>query len=474
MAKRFVDSRPGRALRVALCAVLPPVVAFVAESMFLSTVTRWLMFNGAVIVSSWLGGLEAGIASTILSAALVWWFLVPPERALGAADPRYLLTVTIFLAIGTAVSLLHENLRRARRALGATTNELEEAQRLAHIGSWTWDLRTKTGWWSPELYRIHHRDPSLPLPGPDELRQFFTPESAAAIRAAVDKMMQDGTPFELELEAVFPDGASCWVATHGEAVRNKSGRFVGLRGTSQDITRLKTLERLKEEWTSVVAHDLRQPIGVITMSAEMLPDLHPGDLTEPESATVHHIQSAARSLNRMVNDLLDVSRLEAHRLSLERGWHDPAQLVRETLEHLHHLAPQKAVTVSAEGLLAPVYADRDRFEQILGNLVSNAVKYGDPKSGIDVHVAQIGDAVKFGVANRGKGIPQEELSRIFTRFGRTEGTHASGVSGLGLGLYIARGLVEAHGGHMWAESVPGDTTTFNFSLPCHDRAEAAA
>jgi len=276
------------------------------------------------------------------------------------------------------------------------------------------------------------------------------------------------------LEAVFPDGGSCWVATHAEAVRNSSGRFVGLRGTSQDITRLKTLERLKEEWTSVVAHDLRQPIGVITMSAEMLPDLHPGDLSQPESASVHHIQSAARSLNRMVNDLLDVSRLEAHRLSLERGWHDPVRLVHETLEHLHHLTPHSSVTVSAEGALRPVYADRDRFDQILGNLVSNAVKYGDPKSSIHIHLAQMGDAVRFGVLNRGKGIPKDELPRIFTRFGRTEGTHRSGVSGLGLGLYIARGLVEAHGGHMWAESVPGDTTTFNFSLPCHDRAEAAA
>ena len=474
MAKRFIDTGWGRALRLALCAALPPLVAFGAETMFLSTVTRWLLFNGAVIVSSWLGGLEAGIASTILSAALVWWFLAPPERSLGAADPRYLLTVTIFLAIGTAVSLLHENLRRARRALGATTSELEEAQRLAHIGSWTWDFRTRTGWWSPELYRIHHRDPSLPLPGPNELRQFFTPESAAAIRAAVEKMMQDGTPFELELEAVFPDGASCWVATHGEAVRDKSGNLVGLRGTSQDITRLKTLERLKEEWTSVVAHDLRQPIGVITMSAEMLPDPQPGDVAKPESASVHHIRSAARSLNRMVSDLLDMSRLEAHRLSLERGWYDPARLVQETLEHLRHLTPQSDVTMSTEGALMPVYVDRDRFEQILGNIVSNAVKYGDRKSGIHIHLAQTGDAVKFGVANRGKGIPKDELSRIFTRFGRTAGTHAGGVSGLGLGLYIARGLVEAHGGHMWADSVPGDTTTFNFSLPCHDRAEAAA
>jgi K+-sensing histidine kinase KdpD len=450
------------------------LVAFGAEAMFLSTVTRWLMFNGAVIVSSWLGGLEAGIASTILSAVLVWWFLAPPERTLGPADPRYLLTVAIFLAIGTAVSILHENLRRARRALGATTNELEEAQRLAHIGSWTWDFRTKTGWWSPELYRIHHRDPSLPLPGPEELRHFFTPESAASIRAAVEKMMQDGTPFELELEALFPDGASCWVATHGEALRDSSGKLVGLRGTSQDITRLKTLERLKEEWTSVVAHDLRQPIGVITMSAEMLPDPKPGDVNKVESASVHHIRSAARSLNRMVSDLLDVSRLEAHRLSLEREWHDPARLVHETLEHLHHLTTESDISVSTEGPLQPVYADRDRFEQILGNVVSNAVKYGDPKSGIHVHVAQSGDDVRFGVVNRGKGIPKEELPRIFTRFGRTTGTHGSGVSGLGLGLYIARGLVEAHGGHMWAESVPGETTTFNFSLPCHDDAEAAA
>src|SRR5262249_4096078 len=145
VAKRFFDGRPGRALRVILCATIPPLLAFAAESMLLSTVTRWLMFNGAVIVSSWLGGLEARIASTVLSAALVWWFLIPPERQLGATNPKYFLTVVIFLAIGTAVSLLHEGLRRARRALATTANELEEAQRLAHIGSWTWDFRTKTG-----------------------------------------------------------------------------------------------------------------------------------------------------------------------------------------------------------------------------------------------------------------------------------------------------------------------------------------
>jgi signal transduction histidine kinase len=286
--------------------------------------------------------------------------------------------------------------------------------------------------------------------------------------------MREGTAFELELEAVFPDGGSCWVATRAEALRDSAGQLVGLRGTSQDITRLKTLERMKEEWTSVVAHDLRQPIGVIAMSAEMLPDSQPGDVTKPESMSVHHIRSAARSLNRMVNDLMDVSRLEAHRLSLERDWHHPGQLVHETLEHLRHLTPQADITVATRGTLHPVYVDRDRFEQILGNLVSNAVKYGDRKTGIRVELTQVGDDVRFGVMNHGKGMSSDELARIFTRFGRTKGAHGSGVSGLGLGLYIARGLVEAHGGRMWAESVPGGTTTFNFSLPCHDGAEAAA
>jgi len=471
--KRFRDTRTGRAVGWALCAALPPLVAFGLESVVLSTVTRWLMFNAAVIVSSWLGGAEAGIASTILSAALVWWYLGPPERDLGAGDPRYLLTVALFLAIGTAVSLLHESLRRARRALGATATELEEAQRLAHIGSWTWDYRTNTGWWSPELYRIHRRDPALPLPGPDELLQFFSAESASALLTAVTQLNRDGTPFELELESISRDG-STWVSTHGEAVRDSSGRIVGVRGTSQDITRLKTLERKKEEWTSVVAHDLRQPIGVIAMSAEMLPDAHAGEITKVESASVNHIRSAARSLNRMVNDLIDVSRLEAHRLSLERGWLDPAQLVHETLEHVRHLTPHCRVTVSAEGDLLPVYVDRGRFEQILGNLVNNAVKYGDRKSGIGVRLTQTGDEVTFGVVNHGQAIPSDDLSRIFTRFGRSSGARGSGVSGLGLGLYIARGLVEAHGGRMWTDRLPDETTVFNFSLPCHDRAEAVA
>lgn len=470
------DAATGRAkgpVQWILCAAVPPLLAFAIESLLLGTVTRWLLFNGAVIVSSWLGGPAVGLASTVLSAALVWWGLMPPERALQITDPRYYLTVVIFLAIGIAVSMLHESLRRARRGLASAAGELEEAQRLAHIGSWTWDFRSNTGWWSPELYRIHRRDPALPIPGPADLSTFFTPESNLALREAAERLNKEGAPFELELESISPDGVHTWVSTHGEGVRDASGRLVGLRGTSQDITRLKELERMKEEWTSVIAHDLRQPIGVITMSLEMLPQVHPRDLNKPESASVYHIRSAANSLNRMVNDLLDVSRIEAHRLSLERKWMDPQRLVEDTLDHLKHLTEHCRVDVNAEGGVSPVYVDPGRFEQILGNLVSNAVKYGERRSGIDVRLTQSGHEVLFAVENRGPGISSEDLSRLFTRFGRPA-TQGTGVSGIGLGLYIARGLVEAHGGRMWGESKPGETTTFYFSLPSRDAAAAAA
>ncbi len=469
MAERVLDTASARAIRPVLWAIIPTALAFAIEFFFPSDTPRWLLLNLAVLISAWRGGLGAGIVSTFLSAALVSWFV--PAANPQFAETRQRLAGATFLAIGIALSFLLERLKRAQRALESTAAELEEAQRLAHIGSWTWDFRTQTGWWSPELYRIHRRDPSLPPPGPEDLVNFFAADSARALRVAADQLYRHGTPFELELETTAPDGEHTWVATHGEGVRDSSGRVIGLRGTSQDITRLKTLERLKEEWTSVVAHDLRQPINVIASCAEMLPEFQPGGISKSAATCIRHIRSAAHSLNRMVSDLIDVSRLESHRLSLERTWLDPAQLVRETLDHFRHITERSRIVVATDAALGRVFVDRDRFEQILGNLLSNAVKYGDPNGEIQVRVMQRADEVTCAVANRGPGISSEELSHLFTRF--TRSTTARSVSGLGLGLYIARGLVEAHGGRIWAESVPGDTTTFYFTLPQHAQADAA-
>jgi signal transduction histidine kinase len=624
MPERLRETKTARAIRFAAAVIVPPLVAFGIESIFLTDVTRWLLFNGAVIVSAWLGGLKTGLASTIVSLALVWWFLVPRPHTFGTTDPRFFLAAAVFVTIGVTISLFHERLLRTRRALnGALENseranadlnqaikrqhvftalldnssdfigiadpdgkpvyvnpagrrmvempddlpiestsipeyypadvrafasdvivkemtehgrwagetmfrnwrtdesipvwdthfmindpdtgqalgmgtitrdisefkrardaiaianqrlllaamELEEAQRLAHIGSWSWDIAADQGRWSAELYRIHQRDPALPAPNLADIHSMFTSQSAADLEGALQRLLEDGSPFELELDALLPDGSHRWVAARGEAVRGPSGEIERIRGTSQDITHLKMLERMKEEWTAVVAHDLRQPINVIQMAAGMLPEYHVGEISRAEKDSVRHIGSAAASLARMVNDLIDMSRIESHRLALERAWVDPASLVRETMEHFSQITQRNRVQISTGTSLPSVFVDRGRFEQILGNLVTNAVKHGKPGGEIRVDATQSGDEVVFSVTNEGGGISTEDLPRLFTRFGRSKSGREPG---LGLGLYIARGLVEAHEGRIWVKSDTGEVTTFQFSLPTRGKLRAAA
>jgi PAS domain S-box-containing protein len=372
--------------------------------------------------------------------------------------------------IGTEIS----EIKRAEHALAKTAAELKEAQRVGHIGSWTWDVNTEAMHWSEEMFRIHGLDPAHAPPRYDDFLKMFTDESITALRAAVDKLKQDRIPYELELETILPDKTTRWLSVRGEPMYSSSGRLTAIRGTAQDITQLKHLQRMKEEWMSVIAHDLRQPIGVIKMSAALLPDLRKGEITKDEEAITNRIRSAADGLARMVDDLLDMSRIEAHRLSLERGWVDPRAMVRQSVAEFSHLTGDAPVKISESGDVPRVFVDLVRFQQIFGNLLSNAVKHGEKGSEIDIRIVPNGTDVEISVTNRGKGIAPEDVPRLFSRFGRSARTTGPAVPGLGLGLYIAKGLVEAHGGRMWVESVPGQTTTFHFTLPGRVPAKEAA
>jgi signal transduction histidine kinase len=278
----------------------------------------------------------------------------------------------------------------------------------------------------------------------------------------------------MDLEFRRPDGSTGWVAARGENVRDENGKVIAISGTVEDITQLKELQRLRDEWTSVIAHDLRQPIGFIAMASDFLPTLHPGAMSDRERDMAQRIRSAALALARMVDDLLDMSLLEADRLKLERDWVDPRVLVKDTIDRVSHLTSGAHVKVVPDDGLVPVYVDPMRIGQVLGNLISNAVKYGDKEGEIVVQLHRCDGEVEVEVTNHGKGIEPEDLPRIFSRFIRSRSTHGSGVRGLGLGLYIAKGVVKAHGGRMWAESTPGETTTFHVTLPTATATQEAA
>jgi signal transduction histidine kinase len=232
----------------------------------------------------------------------------------------------------------------------------------------------------------------------------------------------------------------------------------------QDISALKDLERVRQEWTAVVAHDLRQPITIILGYARLLAqEMMPGP--PRVRAQLEHVLASSRQLIRMIEDLLDVSRIDAHRLTLEHQMVDLPTLVRKVVDRLGEITTDRDVRVCVTAGVPPLRADAGRIEQALGNLLSNAAKYGDAGNTIDVEVMPLGIEVQVSVSNRGPGITAEEIPRLFSRFYRTATPDVTRSPGVGLGLYIAKEVVEAHGGRIWVESVPDQTTTFHFTLP---------
>jgi signal transduction histidine kinase len=166
----------------------------------------------------------------------------------------------------------------------------------------------------------------------------------------------------------------------------------------------------------------------------------------------------------MVGDLMDLSRLEASRLELVRQSVDVPALVHAAAERAELETPERPFDVRVDGDVPPAHADPDRIAQVLENLLTNAVKYGHAGTPIRMRVGHDGDEVTVAVTNEGRPLGAEEIALIFERFQRTASAKLQGIQGVGLGLYITRALVEAHGGRIVAESTAG-VTTFRFTLP---------
>jgi signal transduction histidine kinase len=242
------------------------------------------------------------------------------------------------------------------------------------------------------------------------------------------------------------------------------GELLGAVGVFEDISPRKQLERLREEWAIVVAHDLRQPVAVIRLAADALVGSANLAPQSREHKSAARIRRAVQRLDKMISDLLDVTRIEARQLKIHRRPIDLGQLTRECVDAVRGAAPGRVIRVVEAGVPLVVWADAGRVEQVLGNLLSNALKYGAPATEVRVTLTARGPEIEVAVENRGAPIPADELPGLFDRFVRSRAARASAAEGLGLGLFAARGLVEAHGGRLWAESDP-EATVFRFVLP---------
>ncbi|HEX6071352.1 MAG TPA: HAMP domain-containing sensor histidine kinase [Longimicrobiaceae bacterium] len=220
--------------------------------------------------------------------------------------------------------------------------------------------------------------------------------------------------------------------------------------------------RARDEVLAVVAHDLRNPLNLVLTSGSFLLDSHEG--LEPGAREhLSLIRRAAGQMNRLIQDLLEVAGIEAGTISVEPQEQGVEPLLRGACDAMQHLASAQQIELSCEieAGLPPVYADRDRIDQVLGNLIGNAVRFTPQGGRIRVRGERADDRVRFSVADSGAGIDAADLPHVFDRFWQAKRSREGGV---GLGLAIARGIIAAHGGEMWVESEPGRGSTFFFTL----------
>ena len=270
-----------------------------------------------------------------------------------------------------------------------------------------------------------------------------------------------------EMVIHLPDGQAVTTVINATPVRSAQGEILSVIATLQDMTPLEELERLRAEFLGTVSHELRMPLTTIKGSAaSALSSMSPFNPAEAYQF-FRIIDEQADHMRSLINDLLDVTRIEAGTLSIAPEASGMASLVDQARAAFLGGGAENSVEVDLPPDLPPVAADRQRVVQVLTNLLSNASKYSLAPSTIMVTASQQDSHVAVSVIDEGRGVSAEELPQLFRKFSRINGADGKPeVRGEGLGLAICKGIVEAHGGRIWAESDgPGLGTRFTFTIP---------
>jgi len=296
------------------------------------------------------------------------------------------------------------------------------------------------------------------------------PQALACIPFALDTRVVGVVAFAFSDPRSFPETERLFLsalALHGAQALERSRLFKleqSVRKQAEDaMAALQVSLRAREDLLAIVSHDLRNPLNLIYAGASMLQQRAPeGEAGAWTGKQVTRIMTAAERMSHLIDALLDAASIESGRFTVERRPEPAAPLVAEAIEAVAPLAAAKSIDIERRLVELCVECDRQRVMQVLINLLTNAIKFTPPRGLIRVTASEQPGGIQMSVADTGPGIPAELLPKLFDRYER--GSRATG-GGTGLGLYIAKGIVEAHGGALEVESHPGAGSTFFFLLP---------
>jgi PAS domain S-box-containing protein len=367
------------------------------------------------------------------------------------------------------------NLRMARLRTQAESSLHESAGRLTHaeavaqFGHWEWNLRANRMYWSAGVYSVIGVAETTP-PSLDLVYSLIHPEEREAFRTLLERILQGESIASVDLRGLKPNGEEFFVHLQDEIITGADGRPQRLFGTLQDITARKRVEYARERllaqmktFVHMISHDLRVPLTIIQGHVGILQDslAHNDEQSIKDSADA--IEQGVKRMDLMISDLMEVARLEGGQVRLALHPLPLKAYLTDLLTRTAAVLPTERIRLLLADGLPPVVADEARLERILMNLFTNAKKYSAPATPIDVHAHLEGETLAISVSDHGPGIHPDDRLHLFDRFYRAQGErHAEGI---GLGLYITKLLVEAHGGQIWVTSEVGVGSTFTFTLP---------
>ncbi|MBV9602837.1 MAG: response regulator [Chloroflexi bacterium] len=466
---RQLSARYGVAAALSVVALL---FAWVFRPVFGTPV--YAIFYLAVIISAWYGGLGPAILAGVVGLLANIVIQLPPVGpGLGIDD---WLRVAIYVSVASLIALITDRLERTNAALEVSLKEQreQEAQTRAVVNGVVEALVLV----DPNNHRLlsvnHQFEEMFGVSGsqvvgqtlrdlntlvdrafaqPDELRQRVT-DTASDATAQFTEILQQVWPQERALQLF-----SAPVLTDGRFL----GRLYGFR----DVTQERELDRMKTEFVSQVSHELRTPLTAIKGFTELLLDGDAGEVNDEQQEYLDIVKSNVDRLVALINDLLDISRIESGRIKLDLAPIDLAAIITSVVATMRPLldAKQQTLTTSVEADLPLAMGDRDRVVQVVTNLVSNAHKYTQAEGAITVSAERTDNLLRVAVQDNGMGIPADDIPKLFTRFFRVDSSLTREIGGTGLGLSIVKSIVELQGGTVSVESEVGRGSTFAFTLP---------
>jgi signal transduction histidine kinase len=257
-------------------------------------------------------------------------------------------------------------------------------------------------------------------------------------------------------------------------VHDDRGGFLGRVWTLREVTQQRELDRLKDEFVATVSHELRTPLTSMMGFLEMIREGEAGELSDEQKRFLAIVYRSSERLQRLVGDLLFVARLDANGLQLQFGSARLDDIVRDSVESSSALARSREVELVSEiHPVPPVSGDRERLTQLVGNLVSNALKFTPAGGRVTARTFVDGSYAVVEIEDTGIGIPAAEQSRLFQRFFRSSTATEQAIPGTGLGLVISKAIAEAHGGSIGVTSSSGEGTCFRVEIPLEPEEVAA-